>query len=321
MKTTKLKYFYSSILICVFVVNAIAISLVHAAPTIPNVLSLEEGIAAYEHGEFDDAIFKLEMAVYQIEAEDKDKLWEAHLYLGLSYYLSGDNSEAGKQFIKAQGISNKKLPDPDVHSPKIVKLFKETLKPTQDVEWKNPITGMEFVFVKGGCYEMGDNFGDGEDDEKPVHKICLDDFYIGKYEIKVEKYMEFVEETGGNKPEWQEKGNKYNINTGSDYKYTYKYKRMGIALTSDNHPIVGVSWKNAIAYAKWLSVKSGKDFRLPTEAEWEYAARSGGKREKYAGTSKKTSLAVMHGIVKFSHKRKQHNRSVKKSQMVLVFMI
>ncbi len=45
-----------------------------------------------------------------------------------------------------------------------------------DHEYKDPATGMEFVFVKGGCYQMGDTFGDGEDDEKPVHEVCVDEF-------------------------------------------------------------------------------------------------------------------------------------------------
>ncbi len=47
----------------------------------------------------------------------------------------------------------------------------------------DPITGMEFVYVKGGCYSMGDTFGNGDSDEKPVHEVCVDDFYIGKYEV------------------------------------------------------------------------------------------------------------------------------------------
>ena len=50
-------------------------------------------------------------------------------------------------------------------------------------EFKDPITGMEFIFVKGGCFEMGDTFGGGDQDEKPVHEVCVDDFYLGKYEV------------------------------------------------------------------------------------------------------------------------------------------
>jgi tetratricopeptide (TPR) repeat protein len=105
MKTLKLIKLYIPLLICVIVINALTHTLIHAAPTIPGVQRLGEGIAAYENGEYDDAIFKLEMAVYQIEAGDKDQLWDAHFYLGLSYYLTGDNDESRNEFSEAHGIT------------------------------------------------------------------------------------------------------------------------------------------------------------------------------------------------------------------------
>ncbi len=49
--------------------------------------------------------------------------------------------------------------------------------------YKDTTTGMEFVLVKGGCYQMGDTFGDGDNDEKPVHEVCVDDYYIGKFKV------------------------------------------------------------------------------------------------------------------------------------------
>jgi hypothetical protein len=108
---------------------------VYAAQTIPGIQRLEEGITAYENGECDDAIFKLEMAVYQIGAEEKGQLWKAHFYLGLSYCLTGENDEARKQFSKAQEQIKNKLPDVLVHSPKIVRLFKGTKsKKKQEVQ-------------------------------------------------------------------------------------------------------------------------------------------------------------------------------------------
>ncbi len=57
------------------------------------------------------------------------------------------------------------------------------------------VTGMEFVLVKGGCFDMGDTFGDGEDDERPVHEVCVEDFYIGKYEVTVGAFIKFVQST------------------------------------------------------------------------------------------------------------------------------
>ncbi|WP_459874754.1 formylglycine-generating enzyme family protein [Desulfothermus naphthae] len=147
---------------------------------------------------------------------------------------------------------------------------------------------MEFVWVEGGCYEMG--CGSWTDscysDEKPVHTVCVDGFWMGKYEVTVGQYLKCVDEGACPVPEWLEKGNKYNIHTGSK---KYYYGKLGRALTSKNYPIVGVSWNDARAFAKWLFRKTGRTFRLPTEAEWEYACRSGGKKVKYATSTGRLS--------------------------------
>ena len=52
----------------------------------------------------------------------------------------------------------------------------------QDV-WQEPVTGMEFVRVPGGCFDMGDTFGDGETNELPVHKVCMSPFWVGRHEV------------------------------------------------------------------------------------------------------------------------------------------
>ena len=62
--------------------------------------------------------------------------------------------------------------------------------------WKDPYLGMEFVWVPGGCYEMGDTFGNGYSDEKPVHEVCVDGFWMGKYEVTVGQFRRFAAETG-----------------------------------------------------------------------------------------------------------------------------
>ncbi|NLA39893.1 MAG: formylglycine-generating enzyme family protein [Smithella sp.] len=118
----------------------------------------------------------------------------------------------------------------------------------------DPNTGMEMVFVKGGCYRMGDTFGDGWDDEKPVHEVCINDFYIGKYEVTQGQWKAVMGENPSS------------------------FKNCG-----DNCPVETVSWNDIQQFLQRLNSRSGKQYRLPTEAEWEYAARSGGKSEKYAG--------------------------------------
>ncbi len=123
MKTKKLKYFYVVILICVLVLNVLMS--VPTAQTISGVKRLEEGMAAYEQGEYDNAVFRLEMAVYQMPEEEKGQLWDAHFYLGISNMLLGNTDEVREEFVTAQGIIKNKVPDVLIHSPKIVRFFKD----------------------------------------------------------------------------------------------------------------------------------------------------------------------------------------------------
>lgn len=122
----------------------------------------------------------------------------------------------------------------------------------------DPTTGMVFVDLPGGCSQIGDTFGDGAKNEKPVHEVCVEGFSMGKYEVTNAQYRKF-------KPDHKSK----------DYK--------GNSMNGDNQPVVNVSWEDATEYARWLSQQSGKSYRLPTEAEWEYAARGGVSARNYWG--------------------------------------
>ena len=139
---------------------------------------------------------------------------------------------------------------------------------------------MEMVLVKAGEFAMGSN--DGEGNEKPVHKVKISQpYYIGKYEVTVAQFRRFAEmakyetecERGGNKG-WTVKDGKWQSNVEG-----INWKMPGFK-QEDNHPVVLVTWNDAQAFVAWASKLAGRTVRLPSEAEWEYAAR-GPKVPKY----------------------------------------
>jgi len=129
-----------------------------------------------------------------------------------------------------------------------------------DKMYKEPTTGMELLLVKGGCFAMGDSAGDGDLNERPVHEVCVSDFYLGKYEVTNGQYKQFNPQ--------------HNSGTSE-----------GVSLDKDTMPVVYVTWDDAVAFASWLSKKTGETFRLPSEAEWEYAARAGSNQSRFWGNN------------------------------------
>jgi len=133
---------------------------------------------------------------------------------------------------------------------------------------KDGTKGPEMVVIPAGSFTMGDLWGDGWEDEKPTHQVTIPrNFAIGKNEVTFEEYDQFAKSTG---------------------RKLLDDKGWG----RSQRPVINVSWDDAVAYAEWLSQQTGKRYRLPAEAEWEYAARSGGKEEKWAGTSDENQLGA-----------------------------
>lgn len=115
-----------------------------------------------------------------------------------------------------------------------------------------PVAGMEFLPVPADCFQMGDSSGDA--DEKPVHQVCLDAFFIGKFEVTQGQWLRVM----GSVPS-------FFSSCGADC------------------PVESVSWNDVQGFIGSLNRLSGRNYRLPTEAEWEYACRSGGKSERFCG--------------------------------------
>ncbi len=119
----------------------------------------------------------------------------------------------------------------------------------------------EMVAIEGGCFQMGSpESEEGRDSDEKPHEVCVEDFAIGKYEVTFEEYDRYCEATGCTKLNDRGWGR-------------------------DKRPVINVSWDDAVDYAEWLSKETGKSYRLPTEAEWEYAARAGTQTAYWWGDS------------------------------------
>ena len=202
-----------------------------------------------------------------------ERTYKQLLSEGEDYFNNRNFEEALEVLEKARELK------PSSRKPEqLIKQIKEEL-----AKLPQPIRELlkNMIKVEGGTFMMGSN--EGFDNEKPVHEVSLDSFYMAKYPITIGQYLAFVNETQSHYPEWLETGSEYNIHTGTD---DY-YKKTGMSEKNTNHPVTGISWDDAQAFCKWIKEKTGQNFRLPTEAEWEYAARGGNlsKGFEYAGSN------------------------------------
>lgn len=152
--------------------------------------------------------------------------------------------------LQAQHVLIKKPVKPNVEAP----ISQSTKAPTNTAKGDREKVGRKrniepaMVYVQGGSFEMG---GSGESDGKPIHSVYLNSYYIGKYEVTQAQWKAVM----GNNP--------------SEYK------------GCPTCPVNKVSWYDVQDYLQKLNTLTGKNYRLPTEAEWEYAARGGNKSEGY----------------------------------------
>lgn len=133
-------------------------------------------------------------------------------------------------------------------------LSQESQQPEKALVFSDPIpklgTGPEMVVIPAGHFLKGDHQDDGDFDEKPLAEVKLKAFAIGRFEVTFAQYDLFCRQTRCNLPDDQDWGR-------------------------GERPVMNVSWNHALAYTEWLSEKTGKPYRLPSDAEWEYAHRAG----------------------------------------------
>ena len=138
----------------------------------------------------------------------------------------------------------------------------------------------DMVNIQGGCYQMGSpGVEKGRDEDEKQHQVCVDNFQMGKKEVTITEFKQFIQATG------YHTDTENNVEKQGCYAYSssenkwdswagYYWNKVGFSQT-DQHPVVCVSWNDVQKYIGWLNENSAGNYRLPTEAEWEYAARGG----------------------------------------------
>lgn len=170
-------------------------------------------------------------------------------------------------------INNKTVETPKINKP--IEAVKKKLLPLPDSLREN------FVLIEAGEFTIGRDLADCNGipnceislDETPAHKVTLKSYYISKYEVTNKEYYEFVKKTKYQSPKNWQKG-----------KYLAK---------EEDYPVTYVSWEDAKEYCLWLTERDGIKYRLPSEAEWEHAARGNDNRLFPWGNSWDETLA--HG--------------------------
>jgi formylglycine-generating enzyme required for sulfatase activity/acetyl esterase/lipase len=157
---------------------------------------------------------------------------------------------------------------------------RESTKPGRALAASPPVNDGygDYVYVPAGAFEMGDGVGDGLSREGPAHVVELDAFYIGKFEVTNAEWQKFRDDPGYDMVKFWPNGRV--VPRDQIPYWTQPNNHGGGTPGSGSYPALGVNWDAASAYTAWLSARTGKRYRLPTEAEWEKAAR-GSDRRRY----------------------------------------
>lgn len=169
---------------------------------------------------------------------------------------------------------------------------------------RESVTGLEFVWVPGGCFGMGSPPQETgrKNDEGPAHEVCEDGIWMGRTEVTNGAFLRFVEATGY-RTDAEREGFAWGLKDRNLVKRPGdSWKQTGYEQT-EGHPVVNVSWNDARAMVEWLSGRTGLTFRLPTEAEWEYGCRAGTQTARFWGDD--PGLACLYAnVADREHKKK-----------------
>ena len=223
-------------------------------------------------------IDKLKIDAYEAEAERDWELAE-QLWIRVNVAARGSDLKAIEAFPRIDRLRRRKLRnlqqslqlnDEDVLQIKQTILTQKETERVQRQRARSHASyftedlgnsiNLEMIAIPGGTFMMGSPEGEGDKDEKPQHEVTVQAFYMGKYPITQAQYQQIM----GNNPS--------------------KFK-------GDERPVEQVSWNDAVEFCQRLSKQTGKEYRLPTEAEWEYACRAGTKTPFYFGSKLTTKLA------------------------------
>ena len=215
-------------------------------------------------------------AVFKQVSRELDQLgqepWVNNAFSGEFYFKMPTSAPTPTPMV----VTPRQEPTPSVITPNT---------PSQS-DYTESVAGISFAmkFITGRSFQMGSN---ESDIEKPIHTVQVGNFFMSKYEVTNQEFCAFLN-SEGNKTEggvtWLELG------SADYYDITESGGRFSVKSGRNRQPIRNVSWYGAIAYAVWLSAKTGKSYRLPTEAEWEFSAR-GGQSYKYAGSDNLEDVA------------------------------
>lgn len=246
----------------------------------------DKGQAAYDKGDYQTAIYQWEKGTQCPEAEKCPDL---------ARLLAKAKAKIAPTFVNTNPAK------------------KET------PEKKPPPAPDNFIRISGGTFQMGDLFDEGNSNEKPVRDVALSDFYLSPYEVTNEEFVLFLNAVSTNIT-LDERGDVVSLNGNVIYDNFCGYEKgdcdtffemieynkgnqpggvFSIVKGYEKYPVVRVSWYGTISYSNWMSEQAGlqkvyeingvsisanwnaNGYRLPTEAEWEYAARQGGKKVRF----------------------------------------